>query len=399
MEFISYNAELALANLLFQRVFSNIQIERTDKAGKKSWLKIPCVNATRSRIVKSIENRDRQSNYKLPMIAFNRTGYTRQGDRLNNLHNEVKYEITSTWRNYQLLTPVPVDISYDLTIFAKYQADIDKIASNFMVFFNNDIYVSQEHPKYAGIKMNNQIVMADSVSEEHPDELDGTQDDFVTSNFQFTFKTYLFGGTQQYKKATAQVSSFLSTVVSSVVYEFQTDEEVLNFLSIPDHAKLSSLVQKTVEIPVEVSTEVSADMYDDGIPKINKIEFGFYAVPRPEDIVGYMMSVDNELIAKHGHYTYPAYISSDHYLSNYAEEEIETPKGELSSVSVLTSLTPVDDFYEPVDTWCTLAPYVDRVRWKIDQSSPYPFPENVRAYSDFEDLAFGSPELSVIYNA
>lgn len=107
--------------------------------------------------------------------------------------------MTSYYRKYHLMAPVPVDITYDVTVMAKYPADIDKIASNFMVFFNSDIYVSCEHPKYQGIKMNNQVIMSDSVSEEHPDEFDGTQDDITTATFQFTFKTYLFGGTQKAK--------------------------------------------------------------------------------------------------------------------------------------------------------------------------------------------------------
>ena len=85
---------------------------------------------------------------KLPMIIISRTGYARIGDRLNNLHNEVKYELASYNRKYHLMAPVPVDISYDVTVVAKYPSDIDKIASNFMVFFNSDIYVSCEHPKY-----------------------------------------------------------------------------------------------------------------------------------------------------------------------------------------------------------------------------------------------------------
>jgi hypothetical protein len=38
--------------------------------------------------------------------------------------------------------------------------------------------------------------MSDSITEEHPDELDGSADDFITATFQFTFKTYLFGGNQ-----------------------------------------------------------------------------------------------------------------------------------------------------------------------------------------------------------
>lgn len=98
-----------------------------------------------------------------------------------------------------MMAPVPVDISYEVAVVAKYPADIDKIASNFMVFFNSDLYVSCQHPKYEGIKMNNQVIMEDSISEEHPDEIDGTQDDFTTASFSFTFKTFLFGGTQQAK--------------------------------------------------------------------------------------------------------------------------------------------------------------------------------------------------------
>jgi len=62
---------------------------------------------------------------KLPMIAVNRTGYSRNGDRLNNMHNEVKYEMTSKYRKYDLLTPIPVDINYDVVIMAKNVSDID----------------------------------------------------------------------------------------------------------------------------------------------------------------------------------------------------------------------------------------------------------------------------------
>lgn len=62
---------------------------------------------------------------KLPMIAVNRTGYARNGERLNGMHNEVKHEMTSKWRSYDLMTPVPIDISYDVSIIAKYPSDVD----------------------------------------------------------------------------------------------------------------------------------------------------------------------------------------------------------------------------------------------------------------------------------
>lgn len=43
MEFISWNNELGVANLLFKRFFSDIKIERTNNRGQKTLLDVPCV--------------------------------------------------------------------------------------------------------------------------------------------------------------------------------------------------------------------------------------------------------------------------------------------------------------------------------------------------------------------
>lgn len=61
---------------------------------------MPCVFGQRSRILKTMENPDNKAQYKVPMIVINRTGYSRQPDRLNNLHNEIRYEISEKRRNY-----------------------------------------------------------------------------------------------------------------------------------------------------------------------------------------------------------------------------------------------------------------------------------------------------------
>lgn len=74
MTFISYNAELGVANDLFKRFF-NIKIERTNGKGQKSLLDVPCVFGQRSRILKTMENPDNKAQYKVPMIVINRTGY------------------------------------------------------------------------------------------------------------------------------------------------------------------------------------------------------------------------------------------------------------------------------------------------------------------------------------
>lgn len=255
-----------------------------------------------------------------------------------------------------------------------------------MVFFNSNIYCSQAHPKFSGIKLNNQVIMSDSVSEDHSDELDGTRDDLIISTFSFTFKTYLFGGTEQYhKKRRKKPVVDLSTIISSYVYEFKNDDEITEFIKDKDHAALSTTL--TAEVLSEITSyidDLSGDEYDDGIPKIRGLDFGFYAVPKKEDILEYMTSVDNELIAKHEHFDLSGYISSDWYSEPNYTSSIGID-GEVYKMA-LEPLQTSGDYYDVVDNYCTLAPYVDRIFWKIDGASEYEYPHNVKPYNGCEEF-------------
>lgn len=355
MEFMSHNAELAIANDLFERIFNNIRIQRVSKENKKSLVKVNCLWGQRSRIVKNLENSEKRGNMKLPMIVIERTGYSRNSDRLANLHNEVKYEMSSSNRKYELMTPVPVDVSYDVTVIAKYPQDIDKIASNFMVFFNNDIFVSCEHPKYEGIQLNNQVVMNDSVNEDHPSELQGENDDIQTAQFSFTFKTWLFAGIGRAKKVHPKViSTDISTFISTYIDVLQPDEidayqlqyptknltveiksnEIDDFQKAFPNKSASAEMTSLVSVPItSYVDDISTDIYD-GMPIVTAIDFGFYTVPKQFDIPSYIESVDNEILQKHYHVDLSGNIS--------------------------------DDYYDIVDHRCTLEPYVDKIFWRID---------------------------------
>ena len=65
------------------------------------------------------------------------------------------------------------------------------------------------------------------------------------------------------------------------------------------------------------------------------------------------------------------YISSTSYTSSYYVD------GHLSSI------TPNDLIIEPTDTYESIAPYKDRLIWKIDEASTEEFPDNVRPYRKF----------------
>ena len=388
MEFQSYNQELAISNLLFAQCFRNIRIEHVEDDGTKKQILVQCMLGQRSRILKGLENPEKRGNIRLPVIVINRRGYSRNGDRLNNLHNEVKYELGPAYRKYQLMTPIPVDIEYEVTLISKYPGDIDKIASNFMVFFNSDIYVSCEHPKYQGIKMNNQVIMSDSVSEEHPDELDSTQDDIITATFTFTFKTYLFAGMSKAKLVPGTaISSQTSSVLSNIVVEIPA-EKIDDFQQSYPGQSVSATLQQyvTTEITSLVSSNTSVEVYD-GIPTINKIDFGFYVVPAQHDIVNYIQSVDNGDFGPHVHNEICGYISSLSYGDPIPTALSDPYAYDLCSYGDPLSTCEMSVFNQPLKTFgdvnqvvgnnCSLAPFVDKIYWTIDADSIYTYPNNI----------------------
>ena len=231
--------------------------------------------------------------------------------------------------------------------------------------------------------------MSDSVSEDHPDEFDGTQDDITTSTFNFTFKTFLFGGTRQAKLVPQKVlSSVTSSFVSTEIVELKPNE--IDQFQI-DHPDQSVSAVLTTWVTADISTYVdnpntSADVYDD-IPIINKIDFGFYVVPQKHDIQQYIQSVDNGDFGLHEHGSLSGYISSEAYSSSIPkvipdpylpDAAVEGwPLSTCESSGYIQPLQTSGDYYDVVDWACTLAPYVDKLYWKIDAGSQYEFPNNV----------------------
>lgn len=230
------------------------------------------------------------------MIIIQRTGITKNNDRLANMNNEVKYAPHPKMRSKDLYTPVPIDISYQVTIVSKYQEHIDRAVSNFIPFFNKDLFVRSEHPKFEGLYYTSQIVMEDNLTEEHPDEVDPSADDIVQMTVNFIYKTYIFSGE---KKAVlvpkTKISSYISTFVSSYVYELtdKDKEDIQKFISTKLSTTLTSEVTTTcsVEIP---DPETSATPEISGLsPTINTLYVGLYPTPLLSQYVPHIKWVDS----------------------------------------------------------------------------------------------------------
>ena len=203
MQIRNFNSELMFASILFARLFRNITILRAlnKQNTEHRTVEVNCVIGNRSRIFKNLDS-SQSKGLTLPLIVVTRTGITVNSDRNTNLHNEIVQQTTKDRINYNLLTPVPIDIEFTVTLASKWPSDIDMMLSNIIPFFNQDLYVSCRHPKYYNVQYFSQVVMGGNIQQDAVTELSNDQDDIVTATLTFTFKTYIFGGNDQVEMTT-----------------------------------------------------------------------------------------------------------------------------------------------------------------------------------------------------
>ncbi len=177
-------------------VFSGVVIDRRDQANNvQQTIKVPCVYASKTRLLKSLQNRDKT--LPLPVMAISIAGVARDASRVHSTHDGLmKQDGGGGQYDYLKNTPVPIVIKYNLNIVTsgKHQLDMDQLISNWLVFMNPDIYVVIPHPVQKGKKLKCQVVWDGTVGLTYPEEIEKTIGDVVTASTSFDFRTWMFPG-------------------------------------------------------------------------------------------------------------------------------------------------------------------------------------------------------------
>ena len=169
MRLRSYNKELKIATSMLIDVFNNIVIDRRDRQDNvQKRIAVPCLYGTRSRILKSSENRGKT--LKPPIIAISITNISRDTARVHSVNDELRLEIPGH-TDIKCKVGVPVNIDYKFSVVTKFQEDMDQIYGNFVPFMNPDIYVVWPHPNGLG-NIKTQIIWQGDFSIEYPEEID-----------------------------------------------------------------------------------------------------------------------------------------------------------------------------------------------------------------------------------
>lgn len=215
--------------------------------------------------------------------------------------------------------------------------------------------------------------MDDGISEEHPEDVAPTADDLVVTTCNFTFKTYLFCGTDkaQLKHSTHKVlSSVVENKFATVIGDDKTMKDIIDSLSTTigkgqvfkitqeikldtdsDIEKVKDLVGSLSSIDTPISVDYPktedkwVDVEDDGpgeisgfIPTVKRLYVGFYPVSLLSTHTEYMNYADSKsdnIVKLYG----------ESYLSSDGEKEI-----------VVDQYTTSAEYY----------PYVEKFIWNFD---------------------------------
>jgi len=200
MKFESYNKEIRNATGQLMDAFDNIRVRRIAKIpggnDKTLTINVPCVYGPRSRITKSLENRDKT--LKLPITSISLIGFARDASRSHSVNNLLELQPGgSAELNMMHNVATPIIITYELSAVTKYMSDLEQILSNFVAIMNPDIYVASEMPQGNGV-LKTQVVWDGNISIDNAEDISKDAPWRVAATTTFALKTWIFPGREPY---------------------------------------------------------------------------------------------------------------------------------------------------------------------------------------------------------
>ena len=184
----------------FMAAFDDVVIGRYNRQREeKDRIEVGYVYQPKRRVVHDLQNR--AQNLKLPMVAVTIGGISRNSNRSFNKIEGFTYPgtrtpNTNTATSPRIPSPVPIDITINMSIIASYQTDIDQIISNFAAYANPYITITWEVPDDVGLPasmpINSKVEWSGNINLEYNNDINYSNRSVITADTTFTVEGWLF---------------------------------------------------------------------------------------------------------------------------------------------------------------------------------------------------------------
>lgn len=192
MNIYTYDHEiLTMTNQLLNTINSIIINRFNVHRQTRDSIKVRLVYAPKQRVLHDLLNRDQT--LRLPVISVQIGGISRDAERVTNKLLGSYYSLASTPLNsIHDRTPLPVDVTYRISVMTRYQEDMDQILSHITPYINPYFVVSWRTPKRPNHEIRSKVYWDGNVNVEYPVDLTSTAVARVVADLTFVFKGWMF---------------------------------------------------------------------------------------------------------------------------------------------------------------------------------------------------------------
>ena len=186
----SYHFEIKDLIASFIDAFDGTVIRRFNKnRSSESQIKVRYLYAPKQRVLFDIVTPGQ--NLTLPVVAITITGLNRDENRVFNkiagTYNEV-----ADGRFLNEKQPLPIDLTVNVSVMTRYQADMDQILSHLLPYINPYFVVSWRTPSRPDFEIRSNVYWNGTANIQYPTDLNSTQVARVVADLSFVFKGWIF---------------------------------------------------------------------------------------------------------------------------------------------------------------------------------------------------------------
>lgn len=179
----------------FVTAFDDIVIKRFNVNRKaEDRISVRYVYSPKQRVLYDIVNL--AQNMTLPAVAITIGNIARDNNRVFNKLDGFYYSQGSNKKAGHLKSPVPINITINMSIITRFQTDMDQILSNFVPYTNPYVVIGWQIPDEMGLpteqEIRSEVLWDGDIAMTYPTDLNGQEKARVIADTSFTIKGWLF---------------------------------------------------------------------------------------------------------------------------------------------------------------------------------------------------------------
>lgn len=176
---------------MFINSMSEIVVKRFNANKQpRDQIKTRIVYAPKQRVLNDLLDKDQ--NIQLPAISVYIGGIARDEARVFNKILGTFHTPSNSTSSVNEKGPLPIDVTYNVSIMTRYQQDMDQIISHLLPYVNPYFTISWRTPNRPDHEIRSNVFWSGNVSIQYPIDAAATQIARVVADLSFTFKGWLF---------------------------------------------------------------------------------------------------------------------------------------------------------------------------------------------------------------